>query len=64
MSAGNLEKFYTKVEAAEYCRCSVKSIERAVARGALRPVKNGIRKVLFSESELIRFMSGEGLRAA
>jgi hypothetical protein len=52
------DKWYTKKEAAAKARVCEKTIDRAISRGLLRRVENGIRKVLIADSELIRWMNG------
>ena len=52
------ERWLTKREAAKLARVSEKTIDRAIRRGWLRRVENGVRKVLIAYSELLRWMSG------
>jgi excisionase family DNA binding protein len=53
-----LERWLTKREAAEIARVSEKTIDRAIKRGWLKRVENGVRKVLIAYSELLRWMNG------
>jgi excisionase family DNA binding protein len=52
------ERWLTKKEAAALARVSPKTIDRAIRRGWLRRVQNGVRKVLISETEISRWMNG------
>ena len=52
------ERWLTVTEAAELARCHPKTIDRAIKRGNLPRVKNGVRKVLIALSELVRWMNG------
>jgi excisionase family DNA binding protein len=52
------EQWLTKKQAAQLANVSTKTIDRAIARQALRPAKNGVRKVLIAYSELTRWMTG------
>jgi len=52
------ERWLTKREAAKLARVSEKTIDRAIRRGWLRRVENGVRKVVIAYSELLRWMTG------
>ena len=56
------EQYCTLAEAAEHARVCTRTIERALARGDLRRVKNGVRKILIAYSELVRWMTNGGRR--
>lgn len=52
------ERWLSKVQAAEISGVCVKTIERAIHRGALRVARNGVRRVLIAYSDLVRWMNG------
>lgn len=56
------ERWLTKKEAATESKYSTKTIERAIKKGALRKVKNGVRRVRIAYSELLRWMNGNQAR--
>lgn len=57
----DLDAMLTPAQAAQLLHCSRDTLYRRVARGRLRCVRNGSR-LLFSRSDLRRFLEGGGRR--
>lgn len=55
-----MERYLSKKEASAVTGLSVKTLERAIRRKALRAARTGFRVVRIAYSELVRFMNGGG----